>query len=528
MRRFTQLLLLSAMSVGLARQVAAFSLTGPAAPWMTPRLGYNINPQVWPSGQGWGGGGPMNIGEEYRYNIPTLTYGFSPAFLDYFGQRGVEEVEKAVASMNALPSMDSININDFPLTSQRVNHQAEQLGLADVRSFALSSLVENFGLSDPSRWVFTLRNRWTDQISTNYYVIKRNFDPDTWQHSSFINGQLWTYTLVADVNDGSQSFVFTEPVDPLAEGGLLNAPVASGGTGNGLLLLGGYWSGLTRDDVGGFRYIYRHNNFNTEAAPTNTFGAGLGAVSSGGSSSPWSIPVIGTNTGGATIPGASTNFVNVGLRPGVGKITLVRHTSDSQLGPFDSNIVTYADTYVLNGREINQNLIRAFNAPDILFDAGDLQGGDGDQAFPIGAALAVPWPTLANGTQNYGPGTIPPADGPNPGWVFTLNSVGPAIYNIILNGVYFVSEINNFGRFFQWGSFDGSATNPLVYPLNTSIESLEAFVLGGGSSGGGGGGGGGAGSFVDTWTPSTIVLLPPGSLGNTTTTGGGTAGGTTP
>ena len=169
-------------------------------------------------------------------------------------------------------------------------------------------------------------------VSTNYYVIKRNFDPDTWSHSSYINGQLWTYSRVADVSD-TESFVFTQPVDPLAFLGYLNAPVASGVVGNDLLLFGGFWTGLTRDDVGGLRYIYRHNNYNIETA-TNSFGAGAGAAVSTGNGSPWTVPIFGTNTaGGVVIPGGTTNFVDSALRAGIGQIRFVRVPLESVFGP---------------------------------------------------------------------------------------------------------------------------------------------------------------------------------------------------
>ena len=35
-------------------------------------------------------GGPMNINEGYRWNVPVVTYGFDQELVDYFGERGVE------------------------------------------------------------------------------------------------------------------------------------------------------------------------------------------------------------------------------------------------------------------------------------------------------------------------------------------------------------------------------------------------------------------------------------------------------
>src|SRR5437879_639993 len=78
-------------------QTLGFSLQGPLAVWQTHRLGYDINNPPF--------GGPMSIGEEYRWDVPLVYYAFSSEFLNYFGQRGVEEVEKAIKILNDLPPM---------------------------------------------------------------------------------------------------------------------------------------------------------------------------------------------------------------------------------------------------------------------------------------------------------------------------------------------------------------------------------------------------------------------------------------
>jgi hypothetical protein len=525
MLRFTPFVLIALLLTGSVQRLAAFSLNGPAAPFMTIRLGYDVNPQIWPNGQGWGGAGPMALGEEYRLNYPTVTYGFTPTFLEYFGQRGVAEIDKAAAILNALPSMDTININDYPLLSQRVNHRASALSLVDVKSLALSVFVNQMGLADPSRFVYVLRNRFVPTPnSTNFFVIPRNFDPDTWKHSPYINGQLWTYTGIADGD--TRSIIRLQPVDPLALGGLINSPVAAGVAGNQVLLDGGFWTGLTRDDVGGLRYIYRRNNYNLETAPTNSFRAGIGAPVTGGSSSPWTTPNFGTNTGGA-IPGVGTqtNFVDLALRPGIGSIRFVRLNAESVLGSFRSNTIAFVDRFVTNGVEQQQTLARITSAPDILFGAGDLQGDDtGPNGFNFYQAAAQTWNSTGDGTTSFGPGTIPPAFGAAPSLILTLNSVGPTILNGIIGGTAFLSEANSLGRLWLWGSFDGSAEEPIVYPDRLNTELIEQAVLGGGLGGGGDDEFGGA--TVGTWTPATLIALPPGSnVGGVGGVGGGGAGG---
>ncbi|MCB1125063.1 MAG: biopolymer transporter ExbD, partial [Verrucomicrobiae bacterium] len=50
--------------------------------------------------------GRVNIGKGPRYDGPPLTYRFDQSFLDYFGERGVLEVEKAMAVINTAPVHD--------------------------------------------------------------------------------------------------------------------------------------------------------------------------------------------------------------------------------------------------------------------------------------------------------------------------------------------------------------------------------------------------------------------------------------
>ena len=64
-----------------------FALLGPFAPSMRADLGYRDGASI---------GGPMKIGEGYRWNVPLVTYGFDQSFLDYFGTNGVAAVESAI------------------------------------------------------------------------------------------------------------------------------------------------------------------------------------------------------------------------------------------------------------------------------------------------------------------------------------------------------------------------------------------------------------------------------------------------
>ena len=49
-----------------------------------------------------------NLGEEYRWNSPVLTYSYDESFLNYFGSNGVVAVEKAMEILNSIPPASSI------------------------------------------------------------------------------------------------------------------------------------------------------------------------------------------------------------------------------------------------------------------------------------------------------------------------------------------------------------------------------------------------------------------------------------
>src|ERR1051326_7906040 len=86
------------------QRVFGFSLLGPYADWMDIQKGYAQPGDI---------GGPMNIGEGYRWNIPTITYGFSRSFLDYFGSNGVAAVESAIAVLNQLPPASTVDLQNY-------------------------------------------------------------------------------------------------------------------------------------------------------------------------------------------------------------------------------------------------------------------------------------------------------------------------------------------------------------------------------------------------------------------------------
>ncbi len=454
-----------ALVVGSAIHSAqAFSMLGPYEAYQVPEIGYNTF--------GFDIGGPMNLGEEYRWNIKTITYGFDASFKNYFGQEGINAVNKAFAIMNSLPAFSqmSSSLAEFPTDTRRSNYRASALGLMDLKSATLGLLMEELGLASPDRYVWALRDRRVIDNVPQYLVIKRNFDPVTFQPSSYVNGVLYTYAIMVIAEPPAWDAIEIQ-VDPLAFGytavasyidslvGRISGSGASPGLGSGE-----FYSGLTRDDIGGLRYLYRPNNYNTEdLVPGTTLSA------TGGS--PW-WPVGTTPTNAAA--------VGVALRPGVDHITFVQAQYDSTFGNFITITNQYQDTYISNNVAYTQTTQRILTQPDILFTAEDLGLDAGGNPIIMRRTFAGAPVWINNSAINgqaalAGPGVI------NGQIVLSFSKLGPYIFNAgpFEDGQVFLDEFNSFGSGFIWGSFDGTTNAPIVYPSGTSIMELEQYVLGG-------------------------------------------------
>src|SRR6266404_989745 len=116
----------------------AFSLLGP----FNEEFESGGRPNALDYGFGSDVGAPKNLGEEYRWNTPTLYYAFDQNFNDYFGSNGVYAVDQAFAIMNSITNVDlySPDLSEFPLDSSRVNAKAQVLQLFDVKSEVLHLL----------------------------------------------------------------------------------------------------------------------------------------------------------------------------------------------------------------------------------------------------------------------------------------------------------------------------------------------------------------------------------------------------
>lgn len=237
-------------------------------------------------------GGPRNIAEEYRRNVPILYYTYDSTFLNFFGADGAAEVDAAYALMNTVPSADSINLSLFPDQTLQYNYTAMADFLTDIKSVTLHLLVEQLGLADPERFVWTLHDRallpgTTCPIGEVYTVVGRNYDDylnfsvNNPLYSSYVNDNLYTY-LISEICTGPNPLAVTVPfsTDPEAQiftavaannfdGEVLGAAIISA-TGlqptslSGGLQIGSFYTGLTRDDVAGLKYLFTTNNVNYE------------------------------------------------------------------------------------------------------------------------------------------------------------------------------------------------------------------------------------------------------------------------
>jgi len=262
----------------------AFSLGGPIGNNPNPGGGAGVQGDLWQEpviAYGLPGdvNAPKNLGEEYRRNVPTNYYACDANFLDFFGSNGLVAVDAAFAILNNLTNVDSYspNLSEFSLETRHLNYQAQALGLYDLKSWALGILVEQMGLCDPVRYDWALHDRVHispgPQCPANmeYLVVERNYDFVTsplnqLQYSPYINDTLYSYYIV-EFCQGPNPLAETIPfsVDPLAD---TYSSVASFITAG--LTYGQFYTGLTRDDVAGFRYLLSANNINFESAPANS------------------------------------------------------------------------------------------------------------------------------------------------------------------------------------------------------------------------------------------------------------------
>ncbi len=406
------------------RPANAFALLGPYAPWMTAELGYARADDI---------GGPMNLGEEYRWNVPVLTYAFDRSFLDYFGSNGVAAVESAIAMLNNLPPVSQADPTNYPPRAAFMNYRAEAEGLYDLKSQVLALLLEQLGLAAPSRFTFCVRSFAIVNGQPQVTVIQRNYDPETWTPSAQVDNAVYDYLLVYGPGNPPAS---VDAVEYHADGSSIPSPaVADASLGAGILYVG-----LTRDDVGGLRYLLHTNNFNLERLLPDVHGAG---------------------------PNAAV-YADQAIRAGTDKITFVRTDYDALTGHlFTPYTNQFIDTYVTNGTLRQQQLERVVTQPDILFSSADLSNGTGT-TLAVSRTATTNW--LCFGAPGAtGPGIIRPQvqvvlHRPD----FRLTTT-----DSLTNGTVWVEKFEDY----RWGSFDLSTNWPVVYPAGSASPTTNQMTV---------------------------------------------------
>jgi hypothetical protein len=464
--------------LGMVSAVAVhgFSLLGPnrasnpvKADWQVEAIGY-ADEYV---------GGPMFIGEFYRVNVPVVTYAYDSSFLNYFGTNGIAAIETVMKYMNDLPPMSRITNDGFsfyinglpvPMDTKFINFEAQALGLTDIKAIAWGHLLEELGLAWAETWVWALRSREVRPGPiTNYSIIKLNYDPITLTPSSFVNGQLYTFTIF----DGNISDAIESPLDPFTSSYTTVANVGNTLRGR----FGQFYSGLTHDDIGGLRFLYHTNRIAVETnLPTVSRFGGGGTSSTNFIGAPWTPLFLVTNVFGTNITGTNiTNgIVGVAPRPGVNKIFFQRVEFDSIIGNFIPRTNVFADVFYTNGRARFQMVQRSITVPDYLFGVEDL--GTTIDGFPEISSRTVTEGWLNNDSINGftdlgGPGNIN----------FPIQILFTSVYPVLFTSFPFVDEFSA-GNAGIWGSFDGTTNPPVVYPVGGAwdLNFLRNRAVGGG------------------------------------------------
>ena len=271
-----------ALFLALCPGARAFSLLGPfpfnnADAFETSVIGYQLTLQ---NNNITDNGTPKNLAEGYRWNTRNLYYAFDASFVSYFGSNGIAAVDAAFAVFNNLTNYSaySADLHEIPQNTLKVNYSAQALDLLDIKSTVMSVIIEEMGLAQPDRYVWTLHERVLPPGAMcpayNYAVVQRNFDPVSATYSSYVNGTLYGYTILElcgfNPNPlppiGGETIPY--PVDPAAQN-VFNSVAAQN-----LILGGQFFTGLTRDDLGGLRYLYGTNSpdaLHLEVMPANTF-----------------------------------------------------------------------------------------------------------------------------------------------------------------------------------------------------------------------------------------------------------------
>jgi hypothetical protein len=395
-------------------------------------------------------GGPATLAQGGRMNVGFTTYAFDPTFIAYFGLEGEKAVDAAFAILNKLPTASSADLSKFATQgNQQVNYTARALSMMDLKSTVLQLMIEHLGLLGETH-VFDLTGEVALGGTCQYaYIVQvDNYDPVTWNPSTYVNNTRYDYQILDGCSAGinfadAMEEVYDEP-------GLAFSPSAV--ATQEALHIGGFYLGITRDDMGGLRYLYNSNNFRYESMFTDVYLSGTAGQLNGSPFTP-----IGT-TNSATNSTTNTLPTYVG---GVEKVYFYKVSYNPQATTTTTNVFAYTIPGVnTNNRVQKYTLYRTNTTPDIIISAANL--------LTTGTTLAdTPF------TRAYTWTASPVATYPSvmsPTMTLVINDVGPLAINESPN---FMSGSALFIQpFFQFGSFDGSTNPPITFPAATSLSTL--------------------------------------------------------
>lgn len=468
-----------ALACAAIQSASAFSVFGPAEAWQVPTLDYVTRYYYpYPGGNATEPGGPKNFGEGSRINTPIVTYGFDITFLTYFGAKGVAAVDSAMAVLNALPTASSAAPSKFLMQgNQQINYTAQALDLTDLKSIVMSIMLEHMGLNGETHvWDLHVRDSLPGPPPClfEYLVINRNFDPATYLPTAYVNGVNYTYKIW----DGcSNTISVADAIEFPADGASAAELTYSAVSTLYALEPGGYYLGLSYDDMGGLKYLYSKDNLAFEVLDPTAVVSSFGA---GGSS--WEgVTSDITNAVGAV----GSNFIG-GYLGGVEKITYVKLPSDSLLGggftprTFSYTIPTLTQNQGVQSLHVTRTVIQ----PDIVFSAGDLVGNTVGaapflyNAYSRGFNFITTPPPVINGVAEVG---AVEAEVISPQETITFNNITPFWVNESPSFLDEQSVLEYPGLF--WGSFDGTTNAPILYPNGSSISGLAGELFSGAGSG---------------------------------------------
>lgn len=253
----------------------------------------------------------------------------------------------SIGPANTLDSY-SPGLLEFPLEAKQYNYTAATLGIWDMKSFILHNLVLQLGLADPDRYVWTLHDRVPNPSVTTprcpqdeeYLVVQRNYDVNplsNYAYSPYINGNLYNFYIAENCGRIPNVPYSARTVPYSADTfGETYTSVAGGGLADIVLGLGRFFTGLTRDDAAGLKYLMSSNNINWEA--TAPSGGTLIATNLGGQ-----LPLITSDLGPLIAESITNDPVTLqGLFPGLVAIGLATNISFGYL----ANVTAYYTNYI--------------------------------------------------------------------------------------------------------------------------------------------------------------------------------------